>query len=1075
MHRRKGGNTTNARDEPLRKMDKSVPFRRNERVACIALPTLVFLLGVGGGLMTGSMTIGMLLVYLCDLLGSKGAALATAWGTLLSMDLGLMFVLFYDLENRTFASTSTLLMLCGLYFFACGCWISLQFQWIHHHSSILAAAMEDVITWVMPIVCPVILTWAIIPVVGIESLPYFLLAVLIASQLAFWNNQKTPSDDQHVEHRGMEDQAILNDSFRLMVHSAGIILLPNVFYLGAHVDQSKWLDHVGSVALLTSLATMSLAATHGHRVFFFSQVPQEQTARYYKVMVIASSLGVILGLERCVIFVSFVEYIWLSPPWSYFCVAASLSCFAAAARLMWCNIKHEQRQGMVPSIVLLLFSVATAGISLGIPFTLLALSLVGAYGLGVFVYHPTLRSYAMFCIGLISTVMWFLKKHFWFLDLKYGRMDMQTVCVLIAANLLSGVICTYAVSRIRQKSLLGAVFAGYLTLFVLLEAQLYVSGNAEEGFYPSYLFAATGFVSMLAVIHLHRIRIMASEFLLLSGAVCFSKIPLLVFPGGMEVLHTCLLLLMAVSLPFMLSNTRLAIRTATRACMFGMLIVFAVLKTRFLLFDAVYWVKGGRPSDGFLVGCLLLLSVVAFAPFTFTIFRDTRKARKLLVILSLFSLLILLLEPPFPVQSGAECPNLPFGLCPRLWDEEHIPEHLLDDTLIYGGQARGAHQYSVWLLVAAFMVLLLGFSRQKSSTQSRPRTQKRNPIFQGLLYVSFSGALVGGYVALEFFVGSPLLQILVCISCMSCALFLASIMSTSWNSFQLKMLFSSLMATYLLCLMGNGVSTEQEGTWPEFKTREEFRSQQHVAIYVVHACIFGLMAFVIKINMSRLFGRQTSKFDMRDSSQKRRLVGEKQVMKHKTFSLLTFRELAKDGKLWLPVVGNISTVTSYVSALFASHYLVGNADGAAFLIAPILLLLNQDPLFFQSFTLARRYLPVALSVSCYLLLNSCSHLFLQMFTTGFTLAGEAGSSAINLFKNWMCLVFTLPSQAAFTRYLTNMTWRDNVSILVMPLNVPVLFLTDVSTIKILAALGIGEFCIQQFSRRQIRKVGLRVV
>ena len=39
-------------------------------------------------------------------------------------------------------------------------------------------------------------------------------------------------------------------------------------------------------------------------------------------------------------------------------------------------------------------------------------------------------------------------------------------------------------------------------------------------------------------------------------------------------------------------------------------------------------------------------------------------------------------------QGGARCPdNLPFGLCPRLWDEAHVPTHLRDDAAIYGDAA----------------------------------------------------------------------------------------------------------------------------------------------------------------------------------------------------------------------------------------------------------------------------------------------------------------------------------------------------------------------------------------------------
>lgn len=40
------------------------------------------------------------------------------------------------------------------------------------------------------------------------------------------------------------------------------------------------------------------------------------------------------------------------------------------------------------------------------------------------------------------------------------------------------------------------------------------------------------------------------------------------------------------------------------------------------------------------------------------------------------------------VQGGSECPALPFGLCPRLWNEEHAPDHEEDDVAIYGERGR---------------------------------------------------------------------------------------------------------------------------------------------------------------------------------------------------------------------------------------------------------------------------------------------------------------------------------------------------------------------------------------------------
>ncbi len=51
------------------------------------------------------------------------------------------------------------------------------------------------------------------------------------------------------------------------------------------------------------------------------------------------------------------------------------------------------------------------------------------------------------------------------------------------------------------------------------------------------------------------------------------------------------------------------------------------------------------------------------------------------------------------LQGGARCPHLPFGLCPRLWDAAHTPEHELDDAAIYGSALGRRENWPSWLLV----------------------------------------------------------------------------------------------------------------------------------------------------------------------------------------------------------------------------------------------------------------------------------------------------------------------------------------------------------------------------------------
>jgi hypothetical protein len=58
-------------------------------------------------------------------------------------------------------------------------------------------------------------------------------------------------------------------------------------------------------------------------------------------------------------------------------------------------------------------------------------------------------------------------------------------------------------------------------------------------------------------------------------------------------------------------------------------------------------------------------------------------------------------RPPVPIAGGAKCPRFPFALCPRLWDERHVPSHEVDDVTLYGEGLVWREHWALWLLVAS--------------------------------------------------------------------------------------------------------------------------------------------------------------------------------------------------------------------------------------------------------------------------------------------------------------------------------------------------------------------------------------
>jgi len=103
------------------------------------------------------------------------------------------------------------------------------------------------------------------------------------------------------------------------------------------------------------------------------------------------------------------------------------------------------------------------------------------------------------------------------------------------------------------------------------------------------------------------------------------------------------------------------------------------------------------------------------------------------------------------MQGFAVCPNLPFGLCPRLWDEEHMPEADEDDARLYGSDETGSNPGAAWLLVLAGIIGLAALVPSGGNTAAK---RSRTCGAAALL-----GINVGLYLALQLFPNQNLIQV----------------------------------------------------------------------------------------------------------------------------------------------------------------------------------------------------------------------------------------------------------------------------------------------------------------------------
>ena len=89
-------------------------------------------------------------------------------------------------------------------------------------------------------------------------------------------------------------------------------------------------------------------------------------------------------------------------------------------------------------------------------------------------------------------------------------------------------------------------------------------------------------------------------------------------------------------------------------------------------------------AEALVAGILVLCMALGCLPLVHRYYPHSQTAKRVLLLAGSLAALLALLRPPLPVGGGAECPDLPFGLCPRLWDKGHVPEHEEDDVAIWG-------------------------------------------------------------------------------------------------------------------------------------------------------------------------------------------------------------------------------------------------------------------------------------------------------------------------------------------------------------------------------------------------------
>lgn len=183
----------------------------------------------------------------------------------------------------------------------------------------------------------------------------------------------------------------------------------------------------------------------------------------------------------------------------------------------------------------------------------------------------------------------------------------------------------------------------------------------------------------------------------------------------------------------------------------------------------------------------------------------------------------------------------------------------------------------------------------------------------------------------------------------------------------------------------------------------------------------------------------------------------------------------------MPGIGNAAVLFCFVLALVLIPEMAdARPDRAIFFVVPILLLLNHDAAVMASFGDRQRYFPLTVSLSLYLTVYALYSIFhdtiVGFYYAGWSAHTENLQQILFLGKNFVVLMLCMPMHVLFNRFMWDYVKQSDYLLLLLgPLNVPGLVVTDVDAVRILGGLGLAYSVVQYALSRQIRLAGQRFI
>ncbi|XP_057530619.1 uncharacterized protein LOC130809034 [Amaranthus tricolor] len=1060
-------------------------FAHNARIAIALAPCAAFLLDLGGTPVVIVLILGLMCSYILDSLNFKPGAFFGVWFSLIISQIAFFFsaTTLSSSFNSTFLAILASL-LCAKTTFLIGVWSSLQFKFVQLENPSVVLALERVLFACVPLVASSIFTWATVSAVGMNNAAYYLM---VFNCVFYWmfsiprpSSFKSKSDAAPRYHGGeIPDDFLILGPLESCFHALHLVFFPLMFHIASHY--SVLFSSSSSVSDLFLLFFVPflflLYASTRNSLWWLTKNPAQLQSIRIVNGVIALSV-VVVCLEVRVVFHSFERYIQVPPPFSYILVTATMLGGAAAAGAFALGMIADAISSMT-FLTMAVVASAAGAIVLGFPVWLLPLPSVSGFYLARFFLKKSLPSYFAFVVLGSLMVMWFVMHNFWDLNIWLAGMSLKSFCKLIVA----GVILAMATPGLalfppKLKFLIEAALISHALLLCHIEnrffnySSIYYYGLEDDVMYPSYMVVLTTVLGFALVRRLTLDGRIGPKAVWILTCLYASKLAML-FITSKSVVWVSAVLLLAVSPPLLLYKDKSKTGSKMKPWQgytHAIVVTLAVWFCREAIFESLQWWYGRPPADALLLGFCIILIGSACIPIVALHFSHALIAKRCLVLVVATGFLFMLLQPPIPFSWTYQS------------DFIKAAHQTGDDISIYGFMAPRP-TWPSWLLILA---ILLTLAATTSLIPIKYIAELRT------FYSIAVGIAVGVYISMEFFPQAFVLQALIVLTMICTSLFVVFTHFPSASSTKgLPWIFALLVAlfpvTYLLegqvrikNLLDGGDITEDERRLTTLLAVEGART----SLLGLYAAIFMLIALEVKFELTSLMREKAFErggFKQSQSGQgsvasfpaKMRFLQQRRASTVPTF---TIKRMAAEGT-WMPAVGNVATVLCFAICLILNVTLTGGSNRAIFLLAPILLLLNQDSDFVAGFGDKQRYFPVTIAISSYLVLTALHSIWEEIWHGnagwGLEIGGPDWFFAV---KNVALLILTFPSHILFNQFVWSyVKQKDMAPLLTLPLNLPAIIITDVIKVKILGLLGVIYSLAQYLISRQQYISGLKYI